>query len=48
MIQGGEEFIWAAYGISWVALALYTLSLFTRLKRAHAERDAQALEGETT
>ncbi len=41
MIQGGEEFIWAAYGISWAALALYSWSIVKRLKAA--EKEDQAL-----
>lgn len=30
MIQGGWGYVWAAYGISWVALALYGASLYLR------------------
>lgn len=25
MIQGGWEYVWAAYGVSWVVLAAFTL-----------------------
>ena len=32
MIQGGWEFVWAAYGITGGALALYGLSLWLRLR----------------
>ena len=34
MIQGGWEFVYAAYGITGGALALYALSLFVRLRRS--------------
>jgi CcmD family protein len=46
MIQGGEEFIWAAYGISWAALALYSWSIVKRLKAAEKEDQALTSEGE--
>ncbi len=29
-IQGGWEYVWAAYGITWATFALYTLSLYLR------------------
>jgi hypothetical protein len=29
-IQGGWEYIWAAYGIAWTSLSLYALSLWLR------------------
>lgn len=44
MIQGGEEFIWAAYGISWAAMVLYSWSLVKRLKAA--EQEDQALSSQ--
>ncbi len=44
MIQGGEEFIWAAYGISWAGFVLYGWSLFSRLKAAEQEDKALAAE----
>ena len=47
MIQGGEEYIWAAYGISWIAFALYTLSLVSRLKSAEQEEKALGLENDS-
>lgn len=34
-IAGGWEYIWAAYGITWAALALYALSLW--LRQAHEQ-----------
>ena len=46
MIQGGEEYIWSAYGISWGAMLLYTLSLVSRLKAAQQEEQAQVSEKE--
>jgi len=29
-IQGGWEFVWAAYGLTWVSLVLYAASLWAR------------------
>jgi hypothetical protein len=29
-IQGGWEYIWAAYAVTWAALMLYALSLWLR------------------
>ena len=46
MIQGGEEFIWAAYGISWAALVLYSWSIVKRLKAAEQEDRALAAQEE--
>jgi hypothetical protein len=46
MIQGGEEFIWAAYGISWAALVLYSWSIVKRLKAAEQEDQALASQEE--
>ena len=46
MIQGGEEFIWAAYGISWAGFVLYGWSLFSRLKAAEQEDRLSSKEGE--
>ncbi len=46
MIQGGEEFIWAAYGISWAGFVLYAWSLFSRLKAAEQEEHLSSKEGE--
>lgn len=48
MIQGGEEYIWSAYGISWGAMVLYTWSLVKRLKTAQQEEQAQLSEKEQT
>jgi heme exporter protein D len=32
MIQGGWEFVWAAYGITFTTLSLYCFSLWLRLR----------------
>lgn len=32
-IQGGWTYVWASYGITWAAFAVYSLSLW--LRRAH-------------
>ncbi|WP_395823340.1 hypothetical protein [Archangium minus] len=29
-IQGGWEYVWASFGIAWVSLSLYALSLWLR------------------
>jgi hypothetical protein len=29
-IQGGWEYVWVSYGITWAALTLYALSLWLR------------------
>jgi hypothetical protein len=29
-IQGGWSYVWTAYGITWMALCLYTFSLWIR------------------
>ncbi len=32
MVVGGWEYVWAAYGLSWMALVGYTASLWLRGK----------------
>ena len=32
-IQGGWNFVWTAYGLTWTALSLYALSLWLRRSR---------------
>ena len=32
-ISGGWEFIWSAYGITWIALIVYIIFIWTRGKR---------------
>lgn len=39
-IQGGWEYIWSAYGIAWVSLSLYALSLWMR-RPGKATHDAK-------
>jgi hypothetical protein len=39
-VQGGWEYVWAAYGIAWASLSLYSLSLWTR-RPSRAPRDAK-------
>jgi hypothetical protein len=34
IVQGGWEFVWAAYGITGTALLIYTVSLLRRLREA--------------
>lgn len=35
-IEGGWEFVWAAYGITWATFILYAVSLFVRTPREEA------------
>lgn len=35
VVQGGWEFVVAAYSITGVALVVYTVSLFARLREKH-------------
>ncbi len=30
MVQGGWEFVWAGYGLTWLMLGGYAISLFLR------------------
>ena len=39
MITNGWDFVWAAYGISVVGLALYALSLLVRRRTVEPSRD---------
>ena len=45
VVQGGMEFVWAAYGITFGALAIYGVTLITRLReewsRNRSERSGQ-------
>jgi heme exporter protein D len=36
MIQGGWEFVWGAYGLTFATLVVYALTLSLRLRRARA------------
>lgn len=38
MIEGGWEFVYAAYGITGTALFLYALSLYLRLREGEEDR----------
>ena len=42
MIQGGWEFVYAAYGITGAAMVLYGISLFVRLRQADNAGNAVA------
>ena len=33
VIEGGWNYVWAAYGISWVVLLTYAVSLIVKLNR---------------
>lgn len=41
IVVGGWEFVWAAYGITFVALAAYTASVFVRLRSEERETKEQ-------
>jgi len=38
-IVGGWEYVWAAYGITWAAIVVYTTSLIMRLRSAQESED---------
>ena len=38
-IGGGWEYVWAAYGITWAAIVVYTTSLIMRLRSAQESED---------
>lgn len=41
IVIGGWEFVWAAYGISFLALAGYGMSLALRSKRGAADHEEE-------
>jgi heme exporter protein D len=45
VVQGGMEFVWAAYGITFGALAIYGVTLITRL-REQASRNTSERSGQ--
>jgi heme exporter protein D len=45
VIQGGWEFVWAAYGVSAAVFIGYGVSLFVRLKAERALADREARRG---
>ena len=40
-ITGGWEFVWAAYGVTWLFLAGYTLSLWIRWRRLPPNKEEE-------
>ena len=38
-IHGGWSYVWASYGITWIALSLYALSLFLRRSEGYLPKD---------
>jgi len=41
---GGWEYVWAAYGITWAALAIYAVSLLWREKKTRGKDPAKLHE----
>ncbi len=39
LIVGGWEFVWAAWGVTWAALALYALSLWLRRETSETPKE---------
>lgn len=37
VIEGGEEFVKAGYGLTWSVFAIYAITLFFRIKKAKKE-----------
>ncbi len=46
-LQGGWEFVWASYGITWGALALYALFLYLRRAPRSEPPPANPVKGST-
>ena len=40
-IVGGREYVWAAYGITWAAIVVYTISLWLRGRSAQEAEDSR-------
>jgi len=40
-IVGGWEYVWAAYGITWAAIIVYTISLWLRSRSAQESEDSR-------
>lgn len=38
VIEGGWEFVWAAYGLTALALTVYSVSILSRYRRERARR----------
>ncbi|MBI3182052.1 MAG: hypothetical protein HYZ28_07890 [Myxococcales bacterium] len=38
-IEGGWEYIWAAYGLTWLSLALYGVSLWLRRRSGEPPKE---------
>ncbi|MBI4212222.1 MAG: heme exporter protein CcmD [Deltaproteobacteria bacterium] len=41
MIHGGWEYVWGAYGVSWVLLGSYALSLLLRQRKLRHEEKSR-------
>lgn len=41
VISGGWGYVWAAYGVFWIGLGLYALTLILRSRSAHRESKEQ-------
>jgi heme exporter protein CcmD len=39
VVTGGWEFVWAAYGLTTLVLAVYTASVFARYRRERRRTD---------
>jgi hypothetical protein len=37
-IQGGWEYVWTSYGVTWAALALYAFSLWRKARSTERSR----------
>lgn len=48
VLEGGWEFVWAAYAVTAVALVGYTLSLLSRVRLESARRRQQRRTPEVT
>jgi hypothetical protein len=48
VIEGGWEFVWAAYGVTAAWLTLYGLSLFLRLRTERRRQEREAARRSTS
>ena len=48
VLEGGWEFVWAAYGVTVVVFVGYTLSLLSRLREESTRRRQQSRTPEVT
>ena len=43
VIQGAEGYVYAAYGLTWIILIIYTVSLFVRIRKENQMDHGESL-----